>query len=92
VKENIPKGIIEIVGYKVTAVDNTLDSGRYGFRLDRDQERTYFFSSDNENAIRDWTKAIMKATISRRYSSMFSEPFLSPLFIYLSTFVLINLL
>lgn len=63
--EKTPKGIIDIVGYKITTVDNTFDSsGRYGFRIDRDQERTYFFSSDDKNAICDWTKAIMKATIS----------------------------
>ena len=53
----------------------TLDSsGRYGFRIDRDHEKTYFFSSDDKNAIRDWTKAIMKATISWQHSSMFSKP------------------
>lgn len=78
--EKTPKGIIDIVGYKVTAMDDTWDSsGRYGFRIDRDQARTYFFSSDNKDAIRDWTKAIMKTTISRRYSSMFSKPLPKPI-------------
>ena len=63
------------MGYKVTTMNVTLDSsGRYGFRIDRDHERTYFFSSDDKNAIRDWTKAIMKATISWQHSSMFSSP------------------
>ncbi|KAF9445830.1 hypothetical protein P691DRAFT_244057 [Macrolepiota fuliginosa MF-IS2] len=61
------KGYIHIVGYKVS-VDENLDPGRYGFRIDHDNDRTHFFSSDEKAAVRDWMKAIMKATIDRDYT------------------------
>ena len=55
------------MGYKVT-VDETVDPGKYGFRIDHDTEKTHYFSSDDMTVIRDWMKAIMKATIGRDYS------------------------
>jgi hypothetical protein len=64
------KGYINIVGYKVT-VDENLNPGKYGFRIEHDNDKTHFFSSDEKNIVRDWMKAIMKATIGRDYSSMF---------------------
>ncbi|KAF9478688.1 hypothetical protein BDN70DRAFT_879712 [Pholiota conissans] len=61
------KGYIHIPGYKVT-VDENVDPGRYGFRIDHDQDKTHYFSSDEKTIIRDWMKAIMKATIGRDYT------------------------
>ncbi len=64
------KGYIHIIGYKVS-VDENLDPGRYGFRIDHDHDKTHYFSSDEKAAVRDWMKAIMKATIDRDYSSAY---------------------
>lgn len=66
------KGYINIVGYKVIA-DENVDPGRYGFRIVHDTDKTHFFSSDEQIVVREWMKAIMKATIGRDYSSK-SEP------------------
>lgn len=67
------EGFIDIVGYKVT-MDETLYPGRYGFRIDRDQDKTHFFTSDSVSIIREWVKAIMKATIARDHT----KPIISP--------------
>ncbi|KAL0950372.1 hypothetical protein HGRIS_010337 [Hohenbuehelia grisea] len=61
------KGYIHIVGYKVT-VDENVDPGRYGFKIEHDHDKTHFFSSEEKTVIRDWMKAIMKATIGRDYT------------------------
>ncbi|KAJ6502678.1 hypothetical protein DFH09DRAFT_1375676 [Mycena vulgaris] len=61
------KAYINIVGYKVT-VDENVNPGRYGFRIDHDHDKTHYFSSDDKTVVRDWMKAIMKATIGRDYS------------------------
>ncbi|KAF9458484.1 hypothetical protein BDZ94DRAFT_1226253 [Collybia nuda] len=61
------KGYINIVGYKVT-VDENVNPGRYGFRIEHDHDKTHYFSSDEKTIIRDWMKAIMKATIGRDYT------------------------
>lgn len=62
------KGYINIIGYKVT-VDENVDPGRYGFRIHHEHDKTHWFSSDEKMIIRDWMKAIMKATIGRDYTS-----------------------
>ncbi|KIJ20499.1 hypothetical protein PAXINDRAFT_161035 [Paxillus involutus ATCC 200175] len=61
------KGYINIVGYKVVA-DENIDPGRYGFRIVHETDKTHFFSSDEQAVVREWMKAIMKATIGRDYS------------------------
>ncbi|KAG2343720.1 hypothetical protein BDR05DRAFT_962839 [Suillus weaverae] len=61
------KGYINIVGYKVIA-DENVDPGRYGFRIVHETDKTHFFSSDEQIVVREWMKAIMKATIGRDYS------------------------
>ncbi|KAH8118838.1 hypothetical protein DFH11DRAFT_1569588 [Phellopilus nigrolimitatus] len=61
------KGYINIVGYKVI-VDENINPGKYGFRLIHEQERTHYFSSDTSITVRDWMKALMKATIGRDYT------------------------
>ncbi|KAI0774696.1 hypothetical protein BD413DRAFT_302983 [Trametes elegans] len=62
------KGYLNIMGYKVLA-DQTVDPGRYGFRLVHDSEKHHFFSSDELLVAREWMKALMKATITRDYSN-----------------------
>ncbi|KIP10364.1 hypothetical protein PHLGIDRAFT_125572 [Phlebiopsis gigantea 11061_1 CR5-6] len=62
------KGYINIVGYRVVA-DENIDPGRYGFRLIHDSDKTHFFSHDEQLVIREWMKALMKATISRDFSN-----------------------
>ena len=63
-------GFVDVVGYRVI-VDETLDTGRYGLRIDHHGEKTHFFSSDERIVIREWMKAILKATISRDQTSLF---------------------
>ncbi|KAK0207084.1 hypothetical protein DFS33DRAFT_1318863 [Desarmillaria ectypa] len=61
------KGYINIIGYRVT-VDENVNPGKYGFRIEHEHDRMHFFSSDEKVIIRDWMKAIMKATIARDYT------------------------
>jgi hypothetical protein len=63
------KGYINIQGYKVLA-DENVNPGRYGFRIIHDSEKPHYFSSEEQIAVRDWMKALMKATIGRDYTSM----------------------
>lgn len=55
-------------GYKVIADENA-NPGYYGFRIIHDKEAPHFFSLQEQGLVRDWMKALMKATISRDYSS-----------------------
>ncbi|KZT37537.1 hypothetical protein SISSUDRAFT_1034075 [Sistotremastrum suecicum HHB10207 ss-3] len=61
------KGYINTHGYKVLADENA-NPGRYGFRIVHDSERPHFFSSDEQMVVREWMKALMKATIGRDYT------------------------
>ncbi|KAN0097147.1 hypothetical protein V8E55_001593 [Tylopilus felleus] len=61
------KAYVNIVGYKVVA-DENIDPGRYGFRIVHETDKTHYFSSDEQPVVREWMKAIMKATIGRDYS------------------------
>ncbi|KAF0377022.1 phospholipid binding protein [Gigaspora margarita] len=58
------KGSINITGYRVIPDENILQ-GKYGFKLVHDIERPYYFAHENLGKMREWMKAIMKATISR---------------------------
>ena len=60
-------------GYKVIADENA-NPGKYGFRIIHDSEPSHFFSSEEQMVIREWMKALMKATIDRDFSSM--SPFI----------------
>jgi hypothetical protein len=64
------KGYINIVGFRIVA-DENIDPGRYGFKLVHESDRPHFFSSDGQMAVREWMKALMKATIERDYGSMY---------------------
>lgn len=61
------KGYINVSGYKVVA-DENVDPGRYGFRIIHEADKTHSFSSDEQMVVREWMKAIMKATIGRDYT------------------------
>ena len=67
-QETKVKGYINIHGYKVLA-DENVNPGRYGFRIIHDTEKPHYFSFEDKNVVRDWMKALMKATIDRDYSS-----------------------
>ena len=49
--------------------DETVDPGRYGFRIVHDQEKPHYFSSDEQLVVREWMKALMKATIHQSEAS-----------------------
>ncbi|KAI9447510.1 hypothetical protein H4582DRAFT_2137033 [Lactarius indigo] len=61
------KGYVNIVGYRIIS-DENVDPGRYGFKLSHETDRTYCFSSHEQVVIREWMKALMKATIDRDYT------------------------
>ncbi|KDQ15462.1 hypothetical protein BOTBODRAFT_292577 [Botryobasidium botryosum FD-172 SS1] len=61
------KGYINIFGYRVIADENA-DPGRYGFKLMHETEKMHLFSSDEKAIVREWMKALMKATIARDYT------------------------
>jgi hypothetical protein len=61
------KGYVNIVGYRIIS-DENVDPGRYGFKLVHETDRAHFFSSDEQGVIREWMKALMKATIDRDYT------------------------
>jgi hypothetical protein len=63
------KGYINIHGYKVVA-DDTIHPGRYGFRIIHDANKPHVFASDEHTVVREWMKALMKATIDRDYTRM----------------------
>ncbi len=73
------KGYVNISGYKVI-VDENINPGKYGFRLVHDAEKTHYFSSDEQLVVRDWMKALMKATIARDYTSEYNSFFLNHAF------------
>ncbi|TFK94901.1 hypothetical protein K466DRAFT_579615 [Polyporus arcularius HHB13444] len=62
------KGYLNIVGYKVLADENA-DPGRYGFRIVHDNDKPHSFSSEEQLVVREWMKALMKATITRDYTN-----------------------
>ena len=64
------KGYVNIVGYRIIS-DENVDPGRYGFKLIHETDRTHCFSSDEQAVIREWMKALMKATIDRDYTSAY---------------------
>ncbi|WWC71495.1 uncharacterized protein I206_105453 [Kwoniella pini CBS 10737] len=66
--EDRVKGHIELQGHRVIVDENT-NPGSYGFRLTSGpNDKAHYFSSTEQIAIREWMKALMKATIARDYS------------------------
>jgi hypothetical protein len=53
--------------------DENIDPGRYGFKIFNDEGKTHYFSSEEQIVIREWMKALMKATITRDYKSTYLD-------------------
>ncbi|KAI8147658.1 hypothetical protein BJV82DRAFT_664884 [Fennellomyces sp. T-0311] len=66
------KGIVNLAGYTIIT-DETINPGKYCFKMQHEEERTFYFYTTSEKILRSWMRALMKATISRNYS----EPVLS---------------
>lgn len=65
------KGYVSMKGYKVIADENT-NPGKYGFKILHESEKPHYFSSDDPIVVREWMKALMKATIGRDTSCEFT--------------------
>lgn len=65
-QEDRVKGHIDLKGYRVI-VDGNANPGSYGFRL-VGNDKPHYFSSSEQTTVREWMKALMKATIARDYS------------------------
>jgi PH domain len=61
------KGIINLRGYRVIS-DDSIYAGKWCFKTQHERERTFFFYCDTEEGMREWIKALMKATILRDYN------------------------
>lgn len=64
------KGIINLKGYRIE-VDESIHPGKYCFMAHHERERTFYFYTEHEKSMKDWLKALMKATIARDYASNF---------------------
>ncbi|KAI9266004.1 hypothetical protein BY458DRAFT_215323 [Sporodiniella umbellata] len=62
------KGIINLKGYRIE-VDSSLHTGKYCFKMHHEKERTFYFYTDHEKYMKDWLKALIKATIERDFST-----------------------
>ncbi|RCH99321.1 polar growth protein, partial [Rhizopus stolonifer] len=62
------KGIINLKGYRVE-VDSSIQAGKYCFKVHHEKERTFYFYADQEKYMKEWVKAMMKATIERDYGT-----------------------
>lgn len=62
------KGIINLKGYRIE-VDESIHPGKYCFKAHHGKERTFYFFTEHEKAMKDWLKALMKATIARDFAS-----------------------
>lgn len=62
------KGIVNLKGYRIE-VDSSIQVGKFCFKAHHEKERTFYFYTDQEKYMKDWVKALMKATIERDYGS-----------------------
>ncbi|KAI8063834.1 hypothetical protein BC940DRAFT_306959 [Gongronella butleri] len=62
------KGIINLRGYRIIC-DETIAVGHYSFKAQHDRERTFFFYADTDLSMKAWVQALIKATISRDFTS-----------------------
>ncbi|KAI8375609.1 hypothetical protein EDC96DRAFT_605102 [Choanephora cucurbitarum] len=60
------KGIINLRGYRIIP-DESIQPGKYSFKAQHFEERTFYFYTDNETSMRQWMTPLMKATISRDF-------------------------
>lgn len=52
-------------------MDDDVNPGRYGFKIIHDNGASHAFSADDSKLLRDWMKAMMKATIDRDWLGEF---------------------
>lgn len=62
------KGIINLRGYKVVP-DETIQPGKYSFKAQHEEERTFYFYTDLDTSMKAWISSLMKATISRDFTA-----------------------
>ncbi|GAA5805670.1 hypothetical protein EDC94DRAFT_549804 [Helicostylum pulchrum] len=62
------KGIINLKGYRIE-VDESIHPGKYCFKVQHERERTFYFYTDFEKSMKEWLKALMKATIARDFAT-----------------------
>ncbi|KAK4512339.1 uncharacterized protein ATC70_003037 [Mucor velutinosus] len=62
------KGIINLKGYRIE-VDESIQPGKYCFMAHHERERTFYFYTESEKPMKDWLKALMKATIARDFAT-----------------------
>ena len=62
------KGIINLKGYRID-VDESIQPGKYCFKAQHERERTFYFYTEHEKSMKDWLKALMKATIARDFAT-----------------------
>ncbi|KAI8640458.1 hypothetical protein BD408DRAFT_419749 [Parasitella parasitica] len=62
------KGIINLRGYKIVP-DETIQPGKYSFKAQHEDERTFYFYTDLDTSMKSWISSLMKATISRDFTA-----------------------
>ncbi|KAI8994983.1 hypothetical protein BDB01DRAFT_774918 [Pilobolus umbonatus] len=62
------KGIINLKGYRIE-LDESIHLGKYCFKAHHERERTFYFYTEQEKDMKDWIKALMKATIARDFNT-----------------------
>ena len=62
------KGIINLRGYKIIP-DETIQPGKYSFKAQHEEERTFYFYTDPDTSMKSWISSLMKATISRDFTA-----------------------
>lgn len=62
------KGIINLRGYRIVP-DETIQPGKYSFKAQHEEERTFYFYTDVDTSMKAWMSSLMKATISRDFNS-----------------------
>ncbi|OBZ88420.1 Protein BOI2 [Choanephora cucurbitarum] len=60
------KGIINLRGYRIIP-DESIQPGKYSFKAQHFEERTFYFYTDTETSMRQWITPLMKATITRDF-------------------------
>jgi hypothetical protein len=62
------KGLINLRGYRMVC-DETICVGKYSFKAQHERERTFYFYADTDLSMKAWIQSLIKATISRDYTS-----------------------
>jgi hypothetical protein len=62
------KGIINLRGYRIIP-DEGIYPGKYSFKAQHEEERTFYFYTDLESSMRSWITSLMKSTISRDFAA-----------------------